>query len=111
MGSLQAQNASPSSKQAPGRHQPIRQSGRSSSSGVVRNRELRRRHNPDLAVVADSAYGSHTEWASRPKPANEFRPIEDIRFTRAIASFRAPVERTAAPLKQWRILSTGYRDA
>jgi hypothetical protein len=68
-----------------------------------------RQHNQDLAVVADSAYGAHTGWAARPKPANEPRPAEDVRFNRAIASFRAPVERTIALLKQWRILSTGYR--
>lgn len=68
-----------------------------------------RHQNPDLAVVADSAYGAHTDWAARPKPAGKLRPTEDIRFNRAIASFRAPVERTIALLKQWRILSTGYR--
>ncbi|MFC8797139.1 transposase family protein [Promicromonospora sp. NPDC057138] len=68
-----------------------------------------RHQNPDLAVVADSAYGAHTEWAARPKPANEPRPAEDVHFNRAIASFRAPVERAIALLKQWRILSNGYR--
>lgn len=68
-----------------------------------------RHQNPDLAVAADSAYGAHADWAARPKPKNEPRPAEDVHFNRAIASFRAPVERTIALLKQWRILSNGYR--
>jgi hypothetical protein len=49
-----------------------------------------RQHNPDLALVADSAYGAHTDWAARPKPANEPRPAEDVRSNRAIASFPRP---------------------
>lgn len=62
-----------------------------------------------LAVFADSAYVKHTKLAPRPKKKDVPRTEADREWNRKIASMRAPVERTIALLKQWKILSTGYR--
>ncbi|RPF21458.1 transposase family protein [Myceligenerans xiligouense] len=62
-----------------------------------------------LAVFADSAYVKHTRLTPRPKKKDEPRTEADREWNRKIASMRAPVERTIAHLKQWKILSTGYR--
>lgn len=66
-------------------------------------------HNPQLAVFGDSAYSRHTDWTPLKKPKDGERTPSDVAFNRAIASFRAPVERAIGLLKQWKILSTGYR--
>lgn len=65
--------------------------------------------NPQLAVFGDSAYARHTDWTPLKKPKDAPRPPQDIAFNRAVASFRAPVERAIGLLKQWKILTTGYR--
>jgi hypothetical protein len=44
-----------------------------------------------------------------PGPAGKPDVAWDICFNPAFARFCVPVERTTALLKQWRILSTGYR--
>lgn len=62
-----------------------------------------------LAVFADTAYVKHTKLTPRPKKKDVPRTAADKEWNRKIASMRAPVERTVAHLKQWRILSTGYR--
>lgn len=64
---------------------------------------------PRLAVFGDSAYGAHTDWTPLKKLKDVERTPEDVAFNRAIASFRAPVERAIGLLKQWKILATGYR--
>ncbi|MFD2026126.1 transposase family protein [Promicromonospora aerolata] len=66
-------------------------------------------HNPQLAVFGDSAYSRHTDWTPLKKPKDVERTPEDIAFNRAVASFRAPVERAIGLLKQWKTLATGYR--
>lgn len=66
-------------------------------------------HNPQLAVFGDSAYSRHTDWTPSKKLKDVERTPQDIAFNRAIASFRAPVERAIGLLKQWKILATGYR--
>lgn len=66
-------------------------------------------HDPRLAVFGDSAYSAHTDWIPLKKLKGVERTREDIAFNRAIASFRAPVERAIGLLKQWKMLATGYR--
>lgn len=66
-------------------------------------------HNPQLAVFGDSAYGAHTDWIPLKKLKDVERTREDIAYNRAVASFRAPVERAIGLLKQWKILTSGYR--
>jgi PhnB protein len=66
-------------------------------------------HNPHLAVFGDSAYSRHTDWTPLKKLKDVERTPQDTAFNRAIASFRAPVERAIGLLKQWKILATGYR--
>lgn len=61
------------------------------------------------AVIADTAYVKHTRLAPRPKKNKAPRTEDDRQWNRRIASMRAPVERTIALLKQWKILATGYR--
>lgn len=68
-----------------------------------------RASNELLAVFADTAYVKHTKLTPRPKKKDTPRSEADREWNRKIASMRAPVERTIALLKQWKILSTGYR--
>ena len=65
--------------------------------------------NPQLAVFGDSTYARHTDWTPLKKPKDASRPPEDVAFNHAVAGFRAPVERAIGLLKQWKILTTGYR--
>jgi hypothetical protein len=68
-----------------------------------------RARNELLAVFADTAYVKHTKLTPRPKKKDAPRTNADKEWNRKITSMRAPVERTVAHLKQWKILSTGYR--
>jgi hypothetical protein len=58
---------------------------------------------------ADTAYRGTGLTTPRPKPAGQPRSRSEIEFNRAIASRRANVERVIAHLKDWKLLSTGYR--
>lgn len=60
-------------------------------------------------MFGDSTYARHTGWTPLKKPKEAPRLPEDVAFNRAVASFRAPVERAIGLLKQRRILTTGYR--
>jgi hypothetical protein len=63
-----------------------------------------------IAVIADTAYGKHTRLTPRRKRRDQRRRSKaDRQHNRHIASLRAPVERTVALLKHWKILATGYR--
>ncbi|MBL0888151.1 transposase [Myceligenerans sp. I2] len=63
-----------------------------------------------IAVIADTAYIKHTRLTPRKKPRGQKRRSKpDREHNRHISSLRAPVERTIAVLKQWKILATGYR--
>lgn len=68
-----------------------------------------RKQNPLLAVFADTAYVKHTKLTPRPRKKGVSRSEADREWNRKIASMRAPVEHAIAHLKQWKILSTGYR--
>ena len=68
-----------------------------------------RRAGPLIAVIADTAYIKHTRLTPRKKPRGGRRTKQDKEWNHRISSMRAPIERTIALLKQWRILSTGYR--
>ncbi|WP_193096755.1 transposase family protein [Brevibacterium sp. FME17] len=68
-----------------------------------------REDNPLLAVFADTAYSKHTKLTPRRKKKGVERTEEDRDWNRKISSMRAAVERAIAHLKQWKILSTGYR--
>jgi hypothetical protein len=62
-----------------------------------------------VAVLADTAYVKHTRLTPRKKTTGVPRSTADKAWNRHIASLRAPVERAIALLKQWKILSAGYR--
>ena len=57
-----------------------------------------------VAVLADTAYVKHTRLTPRKKTTGLPKA-----WNRHIASLRAPVERAISLLKQWKILSAGYR--
>lgn len=60
-------------------------------------------------MFAETAYVKHARLTPRPRKKDVPRTEDDKEWNRKIASMRALVERTVAHLKQWKILSTGYR--
>jgi hypothetical protein len=68
-----------------------------------------RKTNPLLAMFADTAYSKHTKLTPRRKKKGVGRTEDDRAWNQKISSMRAAVERAIAHLKQWKILSTGYR--
>ena len=59
--------------------------------------------------IADSAYCKYSALTPIKKSKNRERLDWEIECNRNIASYRAPIEHAISHLKNWKILSTGYR--